>query len=192
MTIHDSRVGLRPPMTRAVIALVAVVGLIAALIAAGHATAASKGGQVRVRTTPLGKILVSSTGRTLYMFAADKGKTSVCYGQCATFWPPLLSASAHPTATGLTMSKLGTTKRKDGKLQITYNGHPLYRYADDTKAGQTNGQGVNASGGLWWVLSPSGAPIKKKATTTTTTTSTTTTTGTGGGGGGGYGGSYGP
>jgi hypothetical protein len=61
---------------------------------------------------------------------------------------------------------LGTTKRANGTLQITYNGHPLYRFLKDTKAGQASGQGLNLSGGLWWVMSPSGAVIKTKAGST--------------------------
>ena len=79
-------------------------------------------------------------------------------------------------------SLLGTTRRTNGKLQITYNGHPLYRFVKDTKPGQTSGQGLNLSGGLWWVMSPAGTVIKKTAATTTTPPTTTTGGGYGSGG----------
>lgn len=162
------------------LAAAVLLATLAAMIAAGHASAASTGTQVKVSKTKLGQILVNAQGRTLYMFAADKHGKSTCYGQCATFWPPLLTSSAHVTGTGVTASLLSTTKRTDGKLQITYNGHPLYRFLKDAKSGQTNGQGLNASGGLWWVMSPAGTAIKHAASATTTTTTTTTPT-TGGG-----------
>jgi predicted lipoprotein with Yx(FWY)xxD motif len=152
--------------------------VLVALIAVGQASSAARA-QVKVSKTALGRILVSAQGRTLYMFAADKNGKSACYASCATYWPPLLATTAHVTGTGLKPSMLGTTKRTDGTLQITYNGHPLYRFLKDTKAGQASGQGLNLSGGLWWVMSPSGAVIKTK---------TGATSGAGAAGGGGYGG----
>ena len=118
----------------------------------------------------------------LYIFAADKGGKSVCYGSCAKYWPPLAASSRHVVGTGVKAALLGTTKRTGGSLQITYAGHPLYLFVKDSKAGQTSGQGLNVSGGLWWVMSPTGAVIKKTTPAATTTTSSTTTTG------GGYGG----
>jgi predicted lipoprotein with Yx(FWY)xxD motif len=141
----------------------AAFAAVATLVAVHAASGASTTANLKVESTALGKILADPRGHSLYMFAADKGKTSVCYGTCAAFWPPLLSKSAHPVGTGLKASLLGTTKRKGGTLQITYAGHPLYLFVKDTKAGQTNGQGLNEVGGLWWVLSPSGAVIHKKA-----------------------------
>jgi predicted lipoprotein with Yx(FWY)xxD motif len=107
----------------------------------------------------LGKILVDSQGRTLYLFQADKGTKSVCMGECATDWPPL-RASGNPTAgSGIAASKLGTTARTDGKPQVTYNGHPLYRYENDMNPGDANGQGLSAFGGLWYVVSPAGTTV---------------------------------
>ena len=118
--------------------------------------------QIKVSTTPkYGKILVDATGRTLYMFTADKHGKSSCSGQCAGFWPPLIASGSHSTATGVKATLFGKTTRSDGKLQISYNGHPLYRFLKDTKAGQTNGQGFNAFGGRWWMLSPAGTPIEQ-------------------------------
>jgi predicted lipoprotein with Yx(FWY)xxD motif len=95
------------------------------------------------------------------LFTADKGKKSTCYGQCAGYWPPLFAAK--PTVgAGLKASLLGTTKRKDGKLQVTYAGHPLYFFAQDKKAGQINGQGFVHFGGSWWVVSTAGTKITSK------------------------------
>ena len=107
----------------------------------------------------LGKILVDSQGRTLYLFQKDSGTKSACSGACASAWPPL-RASGKPTAgSGAKASLLGTTPRSDGKPQVTYNGHPLYGYQGDSKAGDTNGQGINGFGAPWYVLSPTGNEI---------------------------------
>ena len=121
--------------------------------------ASGSSGTVSVANTGLGKILVDSQGRTLYLFEKDSGTKSTCSGGCATAWPPL-RASGKPTAgSGAKASLLGTTPRSDGKPQVTYNGHPLYGYQGDSNAGDTNGQGINAFGADWYVLSPSGDEI---------------------------------
>jgi predicted lipoprotein with Yx(FWY)xxD motif len=128
--------------------------------------AAAATGTVNVASTGLGKILVNSSGLTLYLFEADKGTTSNCSGACAAAWPPLVT-SAKPTAGGgVKGSLLGTTKRPDGTTQVTYNSHPLYRFASDTKPGDTTGQGVNGFGALWYGLSAAGNPITTKQTGT--------------------------
>jgi predicted lipoprotein with Yx(FWY)xxD motif len=107
----------------------------------------------------LGSILVDSRERTLYLFERDSGTTSTCSGECATQWPPV-RADAEPTVgSGLTASKIATTPRPDGQLQVTYNGHPLYTFAGDNNAGDTSGQGINAFGGKWFVVSPAGDEI---------------------------------
>lgn len=143
------------------VAVVALSAILAAVLA-GFALAATT--SVGVRNTSLGKIIVTGKGRTLYMFAPDKNGRSTCYGTCAKYWPPLMTTTEHITAlAGVKASLLGTTKRRNGKLEVTYNHHPLYLYIADTKAGQTTGQGLNLNGGLWWVLSPAGAIIKKKS-----------------------------
>jgi predicted lipoprotein with Yx(FWY)xxD motif len=123
----------------------------------------AKSSTVEVRGTRLGKILVNSQGRTLYLFKKDSARKSACTGECAKFWPPL-RASGKPTAgRGISASKLGTIRRSDGKPQVTYNGHPLYTFQQDTKAGQTNGQGVTAFGASWFTLSPAGNQISAHA-----------------------------
>jgi predicted lipoprotein with Yx(FWY)xxD motif len=136
--------------------LVSILG--AALVAVA---AASSGTDVTSRKTAIGNAITTANGRTLYLFRGDHGTTSECYGQCATYWPPLLTGGT-PTASGsVKASLLGTTKRKDGKLQVTYKGHPLYTFVGDKKAGQTSGEGSNASGAKWYALAPSGATIDK-------------------------------
>ena len=134
---------------------------------------------VNLRATSLGKVLVDARGRTLYMYTLDRNRKSACYTGCAGFWPPLLSKTAHPTfANGVRKVLLGTTKRKDGKLQVTYRKHPLYTFAGDSKAGAVAGQGYQKR---WYVLSASGAVIRKSATASTTSTTGGGTTTTGGG-----------
>jgi predicted lipoprotein with Yx(FWY)xxD motif len=111
---------------------------------------------VVVSTTGLGKTLVDSRGRTLYLFEKDSGTRSTCAGACASAWPPL-RANGTPTAGDeASASMLGTSKRSDGTKQVTYKGHPLYRYVGDRKAGDTNGHDVTAFGAEWYALSPGG------------------------------------
>jgi predicted lipoprotein with Yx(FWY)xxD motif len=136
----------------------AVIASIAATLAlAGDATTA--GARIAVAKSPLGRILVDSKGITLYDFVKDEGTTSACYGACAALWPPLITKGKPIAGPGVRASLLSTTKRKDGKLEVTYKGHPLYYFVTDTKPGQTTGQGVNQFGGPWWVLSPAGKEI---------------------------------
>jgi predicted lipoprotein with Yx(FWY)xxD motif len=123
----------------------------------------------------LGKILVDSQGRTLYLFQGDSGTKSTCMGECAKDWPPA-RVSGKPTAgKSLTASKLGSSARSDGGRQITYNGHPLYRFEGDHNPGDAGGQGMNAFGAQWYVLSPAGTFVAGSAPSTSSS-----------GGGGGY------
>jgi predicted lipoprotein with Yx(FWY)xxD motif len=143
------------------ISLAAAVVL--AAIGAGLALAGGSAGGVHVKLakTNVGTILVDSKGITLYDFVKDKGTTSACYGACAALWPPLLTTGKPVAGPGVRASLLGTTKRKDGKLEVTYGGHPLYYFVTDRKPGQTTGQGVNQFGGPWWVLSAAGKEIHR-------------------------------
>jgi predicted lipoprotein with Yx(FWY)xxD motif len=124
----------------------------------------AKPATVRVAKTNLGKILVNSKGRTLYLFQADSGTTSACADACAAAWPPLTSATPK-VGKGAKASLASTATRSDGKPQVIYNGHPLYTFSGDKKAGNTNGQAVNAFGGLWYVLSPTGTQITSTPST---------------------------
>ena len=114
----------------------------------------------------LGKVLTDSSGRTLYLFRKDRGTRSACSGECARDWPPVRVSGRPTVGSGLKASKLGTTKRSDGKPQVTYNGHPLYRFEGDKKAGQANGEGLTAFGVRWYVVSPAGSQITARATGT--------------------------
>jgi predicted lipoprotein with Yx(FWY)xxD motif len=116
---------------------------------------------VGVRTGSLGKYLVDSQGRTLYLFEKDRGRRNSCYGQCAKFWPPLLTGGKPSAASSAKSSLLGTTRRSNGTMQVTYAGHPLYRFTQDKKSGQTTGEGLKFFGASWYVLSPSGKKIDK-------------------------------
>jgi predicted lipoprotein with Yx(FWY)xxD motif len=142
-----------------------VLSALAAALLAGVAVSAAAFGStghpvVGMRATPLGSVLVAANGRTLYLFTADKGKASACYGACAHAWPPLLvKKGTVATGSGLKGDLVGTTKRKDGTFQVTYAGHPLYLFAGDAKAGQTKGQGDTFFGGRWFVLAPSGVKV---------------------------------
>jgi predicted lipoprotein with Yx(FWY)xxD motif len=118
--------------------------------------------RVRVAGSRLGRILVNSNGRTLYLFKADSSTKSACIGPCATAWPPLLATGKPKAGSGLTASKLGTIARPGGKRQVTYNGHPLYLFIKDQKRGQTNGQGVTAFGASWFAVSPAGKQVSSK------------------------------
>ncbi|HEY2372640.1 MAG TPA: hypothetical protein VGH82_08815 [Gaiellaceae bacterium] len=143
------------------IALSAAV--VVAAVGAGLALAGQSGGgaQVKLAKTKLGTILVDSKGIALYDFVKDKGTTSACYGACAALWPPLLTTGEPVAGAGVRSSLLGTTKRKDGKLEVTYGGHPLYYFVTDRKPGQTTGQAVNQFGGPWWVISAAGKEIHR-------------------------------
>ena len=127
-------------------------------------SASATGGSaaLRAHSSPLGTILVDGSGRTLYLFQADSGTTSHCYGTCAQAWPPD-TTTGHPSPHGLSADMVGTTSRSDHTTQVTFNGHPLYRFSNDAKPGDTTGQGSTAFGGAWYVVSPSGSPIKANA-----------------------------
>jgi predicted lipoprotein with Yx(FWY)xxD motif len=122
-------------------------------------TASGRAATVGVANSDLGKILVDSQGRTLYLFKKDSGTKSECFGACAAQWPPLRANGKPAVGSGANASLAGTTTRSDGKPQVTYNGHPLYLYQGDSKAGDTNGQGITAFGGGWFVLSPAGNQV---------------------------------
>lgn len=144
----------KPPATGA-----AATGATSGASAASGAPAASGPAVVATADGALGALLTDGAGRTLYLWLGDPSSTSMCTGQCATYWPPLLTAGA-PTASGMAQSNLlATSKRADGTTQVTYAGHPVYYFSGDTTAGTTNGQGKNAFGALWWVVSPAGAGI---------------------------------
>ena len=139
---------------------------------------------VGIATTPLGKIVVDSRGRSLYLFEADHKRTSACYGACAKAWPPVIAVGKPKAGPGARAALLGVLMRKDGKQQVTYRGHPLYRFFKDTKSGQVKGQGLDFFGGEWYVLTPAGIKLEHEATTDDNSSGGTTTGGTDTTGGG--------
>ena len=124
-------------------------------------TTPASGGQSGVATvsaasTSLGMILVDGSGRTLYLFEKDQPNQSACAGACAAAWPVDQSSGTPKAGSGVTASMLGTIKRSDDTTQVTYNKHPLYYFQGDSGAGQHNGQGVDAFGATWYVVTPAG------------------------------------
>jgi predicted lipoprotein with Yx(FWY)xxD motif len=152
---------------RIVYSALAAAGLVVVLAIAltGHSSARGMSARATVQTadSSFGRILVDRKGRTLYLFEKDKGGRSACAGQCATFWPPLIAAGKATAAPGLKKVLLGTTKRRNGARQVTYAGHPLYRFSLDKGAGQATGQGMEAFGGGWYVVSPAGRKVEDEA-----------------------------
>jgi predicted lipoprotein with Yx(FWY)xxD motif len=147
------------------IALVIAVAAVAAALISASLASPSNGSSATVRTgeSKLGRILVDGRGHTLYLFEKDKHGKSSCNGACATAWPPLIASGKPRAGAGARASLLGTTKRKDGRSQVTYSGHPLYTFIKDTKKGQTNGEGTDAFGAEWYAVSPAGAKVENDA-----------------------------
>ena len=140
--------------------LIAIV-LTAAVAGLSRAAAATQSSTtVSSATSKLGRILADSRGRTLYLFENDKRGHSSCAGACATYWPPLLTKGKPTAARAAKLALLGTTRRADGTTQVTYAGHPLYRFVQDTKRGQTTGQDLHDFGAGWYVLAPAGTKIE--------------------------------
>ena len=137
--------------------------------ASSPATSGSSAATVQVATKNvpgLGQVLVNDKGLTLYSFVPDKHSKVTCVGACAAVWPPLMAASGQKlVATGQAKSSLlGSDPDPSGGQVVTYNGWPLYTYVTDTSPGQAKGQALNLNGGLWYVLSPSGAVVHAKPT----------------------------
>ena len=141
----------------------AVVVLAAAVQAASAGAAPRSGALVRLHQSSLGRILADSHGRTLYLWAHDKHHKSSCYGACAVYWPALTTHGRPRAISGARKALLGTTRRRDGKLQVTYRGHPLYRFTGDTKAGETSGEGLTDFGGRWDPVSAAGLAVQKSS-----------------------------
>jgi predicted lipoprotein with Yx(FWY)xxD motif len=129
----------------------------AELQTAGQAQAAAS---LTVRSTRYGRVLFDGRGRVLYAFMRDRrGGPSRCYGECARAWPVYFAKGTLRAGRGVKQSLLGTTRRRDGRRQVTYNGWPLYYYAHEGP-GEVKCHNVNLHGGLWLVVKPSGAPVR--------------------------------
>jgi predicted lipoprotein with Yx(FWY)xxD motif len=152
--------------------IVGSTALLAAVVAVGAAAAATTQAATprsvsAIRTATLtasssryGKILFDGRGRVLYLFARDRGGRSSCSGACAQAWPPLLTKGVPRGLSGVNAKLLGTTRRSDGTLQVTYAKHPLYYFKGDTKPGQIKCQNVSNFGGLWLVVATNGNPVR--------------------------------
>jgi predicted lipoprotein with Yx(FWY)xxD motif len=152
--------------------------------ATSQANAGASSVTIKTMSTSKGTVLVNADGLTLYWFAKDTATQSNCNGSCATYWQPVIGTAAAAAGTLLPHS-FGTIKRADGQTQATYDGHPLYTYTGDTAAGQVNGNGVNASGGLWWAVTPSGTELRPSPAPASSASSSSGS-GSGSGGGGGW------
>lgn len=139
-----------------------LVALAVAASAGGVAAAASEDSRttVTVRSSAYGRILFDGRGFALYAFTRDPRGRSVCSGACAAAWPPFLVKRRPGAAAAVNSSQIGTTKRADGRLQVTYAGRPLYYYIGDRKPGQVLCQNVREFGGLWLVIRPNGRLVR--------------------------------
>ena len=148
----------------AIAALAAVATLALGTVDATEAGAGGTptGATVTSSSSTLGRILVDGRGRTLYLFEKDRLGRSTCTGPCAAYWPPLLTRGKPTAGFGVRRSLLGVTRRADGSSQVTYAGHPLYRFVQDTRPGQITGQGTQLFGGGWYIVSPSGKKIERE------------------------------
>jgi predicted lipoprotein with Yx(FWY)xxD motif len=137
---------------------------VVALALLGLAPAATSGESVAptltVKSSSFGRVLFDGRGFVLYAFTRDKNGRSACYGACAKAWPVYYAKARLRAGTGIKRSLIGTTRRRDGRRQITYGGRPLYYYVGDTKAGQIRCQNVIEFGGTWLIVRPSGKLVR--------------------------------
>jgi predicted lipoprotein with Yx(FWY)xxD motif len=120
---------------------------------------AASNSAIGIRTTPLGKILVDTSGRTLYLFQADKPNVRTLSQAGLAVWPAFTTTATPQAKDGANAHQINTITGPGSGRQVTYNGHPLYRYAGDQQPGDTNGQGLNQFGAKWYVLAASGNKI---------------------------------
>jgi predicted lipoprotein with Yx(FWY)xxD motif len=129
-------------------------GLLAAAVAApALASGHHKGTKITTTHVKLGRVLASSKGRVMYLFAKDGNKVSHCHGACATAWPKVTSEAKPVAGAGISAKHLSRTSKHD---QVTYYGHPLYYFSGDTKPGKDTGENLNS----FFVVSTHGKPIK--------------------------------
>jgi predicted lipoprotein with Yx(FWY)xxD motif len=162
----------KPKLMTVVLALAAAIAALAIAGCGGGGSSSSSstasGGGSGIEGTigaaeieGLGSVLVDSEGMTVYDFTVDEGTRSNCYGGCEAAWPPVTTTGKPTAANGANAADLGTTKRKDGTLQVTYKGHPLYTFSGDEGPGEANGSEAE---GTWFALDGAGAAVKGQAT----------------------------
>ena len=118
-----------------------------------------RGTSIKVMNSRYGRMLFNGGGRAIYLFTREPGSKSRCYGRCAVAWPPVFTRGKPRARSGVDADLLGTTRRRDGRRQVTYNGHPLYYYISDIRSGQVTCQNVVEFGGTWLVVNPAGDAI---------------------------------
>jgi predicted lipoprotein with Yx(FWY)xxD motif len=119
-----------------------------------------RGTGIKVMRSRYGRMIFDARGRAIYLFTREAGTKSRCYGQCAVAWPPVYTRGRPRALSGVDADLLGTTRRRGGRAQVTYNGHPLYYYVTDTKPGQITCQDITEFGGTWLVVDPQGNAIR--------------------------------
>ena len=140
--------------------LAAACGSAAGSVAAGtSASGSATATMIESHAGSAGSFLTNSSGRAVYLWAADSMNKSSCSGACAGAWPPVTTTGQVTAADGAKAADLGTITRSDGTKQVTYLGHPLYYFAGDSGPGQTNGQGSDSFGAKWWLVAPAGTKI---------------------------------
>ncbi len=156
----------RPSLAGIVAAsLIAMPALTAAATAVPRATRASTTTIATRQTSKLGPVLVDSRGRLLYLSTHDAKNRSNCSGACAKTWTPILAGGrlVAKSGSGVNQRMIGRLRRSEGRLQVTYNNHPLYLYSKDKRAGDMHGEGANEFSGRWYVLNTRGNPVKPKS-----------------------------
>jgi predicted lipoprotein with Yx(FWY)xxD motif len=137
-----------------------VIALVLLALAPAAKSRESAAPTLTVKSSSFGRVLFDGRGFVLYAFTRDKNGRSACYGACAKAWPVYYAKATLRAGTGIKRSLIGTTKRRDGRRQITYAGRPLYYYVGDTKAGQIRCQNVLEFGGTWLIMRPSGKLVR--------------------------------
>jgi len=152
--------------SRLLAAILAAVGLGTAATAvaasAGHPAprAAAHAERVVTHSSKYGTVIFTGRHRSIYLFQRDRGGKPSCYGACAKAWPPVLTKGKAVAGPGVRAKLLGTVRRKNGSLQVTYGGHPLYGFAKDKKSWQITCQNVSNFGGKWLVVDPAGKAVR--------------------------------
>jgi predicted lipoprotein with Yx(FWY)xxD motif len=119
---------------------------------------AARRARITIQDSPLGRVLFDANGQVVYVFEIDRRNRSNCTSSdCVKAWPPMLTREEPTAGEGVDAGLLGTIRRSDGKLQVTYNGRPLYFYEHEGP-GEIKCHNVNLHGGLWWVVTPAGEP----------------------------------
>jgi len=137
-----------------------LLGFVVLATVLAQSAAPADRGTVTVHGSRFGRILFDGRGVVLYAFTRDPRGRSACTGACAAAWPPYTVAAPPKAGAGVTARLLGTTRRANGKLQVTYAGRPLYYYVGDRSPGQILCQDVSEFGGLWLVARPNGTLVR--------------------------------